>query len=140
MSSPRPITLLATYGRIANHTSMESRTYHGWGQLNDLMPSRTRSPAVVTPPLGEIANRQLVKVDMTFGDVPIGIVEENGATTFLKALVVLDEARKAGKIDYISLRPSRGFPSLFVESMRVFPVNSEDTLNEPGRLPLLRVP
>ena len=50
--------------------------------------------------MGEIANRQLVKVDMTFGDVPIGIVEENGATTFLKALVVLDEARKAGKIDY----------------------------------------
>ena len=27
-------------------------------------------------------------------------MEENGATTFLKALVVLDEARKAGKIDY----------------------------------------
>ena len=50
--------------------------------------------------MGEIANRQLVKVDTTFGDVPIGIVEENGATTFLKALVVLDEARKAGKIDY----------------------------------------
>ena len=51
--------------------------------------------------MGEIANRQLVKVDTTFGDVPIGIGgEENGATTFLKALVVLDEARKAGKIDY----------------------------------------
>ena len=27
-------------------------------------------------------------------------MEENGAATFLKALVVLDEARKAGKIDY----------------------------------------
>ena len=48
----------------------------------------------------EIANRQMVKADTTFWAVPIGIVEENGATTFLKALVVLDEARKAGKIDY----------------------------------------
>ena len=37
-----------------------------------------------------------------------------------------------------SLRLSRGFPSSIVESMEVFLVNSEDALNEPGRLPLLR--
>ena len=32
-----------------------------------------------------------------------GIVEENGAVTFLKALVVLDEAWKAGKFDLSAL-------------------------------------
>ena len=36
-------------------------------------------------------------------------MEENGAATFLKALVVLDEARKAGKIDYKYKQPMNSF-------------------------------
>ena len=52
---------------------------------------------------------------------------------------VLKWSRKSAKLPaFFSLRLSRGFPSSIVELMKVFLVNSEDVLNEPGRLPLLR--
>ena len=45
---------------------------------------------------GEIANRLRSKLT---GRFLVGIVEENGAATFLRALVALHEARKEGKFD-----------------------------------------